>query len=129
MKQIEVVFCGDSVYLSGLAASLRQSALLRVSQVEASPGEALNDLKLLCPDVVVAEVAEREAVQALLQYIPRLKVIAIAAATDSLTVLGGRQSSASAVTELARVITEYAGRQYAQDRDDSGYYKEEYDER
>lgn len=117
------------MYLSGLAASLRQSTRLRVSQVDASPGEALNDLKLLCPDVVVAEVAEREAVQALLQYNPRLKVIVIAAATDSLTVLGGRLSSTLAVTELARVITEYADGQYAQDRDDSSYLKEEYDER
>lgn len=113
------------MYLSGLAASLRQSARLRVSQVDASPGEALNDLKLLCPDVVVAEVAEREAVQALLQYNPRLKVIVIAAATDSLTVLGGRQSSILAVTELARVIAEYAGGQDAQDGDDSSYQKEE----
>jgi len=129
LKQIEVVFCGKSVYLSGLAASLRQSARMRVSQLDASPGEALNDLKLLCPDVVVAEVAEREAVKALLQYNPRLKVIVIAAATDSLTVLGGRQSSTSAVTELARVITEYADGQYGQDRDDSSYQREEYDER
>lgn len=129
MKQIEVVFCGNSVYLSGLAASLRQSTRLRVSQVDGSPGEALNDLKLLCPDVVVAEIAEREAVKALLQDNPRLKVIVVVAATDSLAVLGGRPSSTSAVTELAQVITEYAGGQDGQDRDDSSYQKEKYDER
>ena len=117
------------MYLSGLAASLRQSTRLRVSQVDGSPGEALNDLKLLCPDVVVAEIAEREAVKALLQDNPRLKVIVVVAATDSLAVLGGRPSSTSAVTELAQVITEYAGGQDGQDRDDSSYQKEKYDER
>jgi hypothetical protein len=35
LNQLEVVFCGDSVYLSGLAASLRPNPRLRVTQLDA----------------------------------------------------------------------------------------------
>lgn len=37
LNQLEVVFCGDSVYLSGLAASLRPNPRLRVTQLDAPP--------------------------------------------------------------------------------------------
>lgn len=117
------------MYLSGLAASLRLNRRLRIVEIDARLDKAANELKMLRPEVVVGEIAGLETVEVLRAENPRLMVIVIEAATDSLAVLAGRPSSTSAVTELARVITEYADGQHGQDRDDSSYQKEEYDER
>lgn len=104
MNQLEVVFCGDSLYLSGLAACLRRDPRLRVTQLDVPPAAALGDLRLLAPDAVVAEDAGEDAVAALLRVNPRLVFILVDAATDTLAVLAGHQPTAAPVAALASII-------------------------
>lgn len=104
MKQLEVVFCGNSVYLSGLAASLRPDPRLRVTQLDAPPAKALGDLRLLAPHAIIAEESGPDAVAALTQADPRLAVIHIDAASDTLAVLTGRRPGAAPVADLTRVL-------------------------
>ncbi len=104
MKQREVVFCGNSVYLSGLAASLRQNSRLRIVAIDACPDKAANELKMLRPEVVVGEFAGPETVEALRLEHPGLSVIAVEAATDTLVVFDGRTPERAPVSELARLI-------------------------
>jgi len=107
LQRVEVAFCGESVYLAGLAAGLRQNAELRIVQVDKAPYESISDLKLICPDVIVAEEVDPETIRALLREDIRALVIAVEAATDSFTVMAGRELMTSAVTELAPVIAGY----------------------
>jgi hypothetical protein len=104
LKQIEVVFCGNSVYFSGLAASLRQDSRLRIVEIDACLKEATNELKMLRPEVVVAEIVGHGAVEALCREYPGLSVIAVEAATDSMVIFTGRTTERAPVSELARLI-------------------------
>ena len=56
MEALEVVFCGNSVYLCGLAAGLRQNKELRIRLVDHTLAKALPDLKILHPHVVIAQI-------------------------------------------------------------------------
>lgn len=123
-KRIEVAFCGNSVYLSGLANVLRQDARLRVTQIDVPPAKAMKDLELLRPDVVVAEDVDSRTAFVLRKQKSVALVIAIQAATNSLTILDDRQLLNSSVQNLARVITEHAAGQY-KDREISANNKEE----
>ncbi|WP_094604350.1 hypothetical protein [Sporomusa silvacetica] len=108
MKRWEVVLCGNSVYLSGLAASLRRDACLRIVQVDVLLGKALNDLKIIRPDVVVTEGVGAALLDAMVGEIPGMMVIAVDAATDTLTILNNPETVSLPVTNLARIIAECA---------------------
>lgn len=104
MRQIEVVFCGNSVYLSGLAASLRTNSRLRLVEIDARLDKAANELNMLRPEVVVGEFAGLGAVEAMRAKNPGLVVIAVEAATDTLICFAGRTPEVAPVAELARLI-------------------------
>ncbi|HEY3426357.1 MAG TPA: hypothetical protein VGL27_16285 [Negativicutes bacterium] len=101
MKRLEIAFCGNSICLSRLAASLRQSPLLRIAQVDTSLARALNDLKMLCPDVIITEFVDQSTMNTLQQEHPPLLVIIIEAATDTLAVFADRRLVTMIVTDLA----------------------------
>lgn len=107
MKPLEVVFCGNSVYLCGLAAGLQQNEQLRIRMVDMLLDKAMPELKMLCPDVVISECPDSELVNALVRDNPHLFSIGIDAASDSLTVLAGGRPLLLSVEELARVILQY----------------------
>lgn len=106
MKQIEVVFCGNSVYLSGLAASLRPDPRLRVTQLDVPLAKALGDLRLIAPDAVVAEQPGEAAVKVLRQANPRFTFLLVDAVTDTLTVFGGGTLFEAPVADLARLVVD-----------------------
>ena len=108
MRRVEVAFCGDSVYLGSLAAGLRREARLRVVQVDKPASKSVKDLKILCPDVVVAESVDAETLRVLRRENIRARIICVEAASDSFTVLDEREPRALSVTELARAIADYA---------------------
>ena len=112
MKPVEVVFCGNSVYLCGLAAGLETVKQLRTRLVDMELYQAMIDLKMYHPDVVVAEAISYKpgVVSTLLHYNPRLLLIKIHPTTDSLEVIAGEQHKARVVEELVQVILEQANR-------------------
>jgi hypothetical protein len=108
LKPIEVVFCGNSVYLCELAAGLQKVEQLRTRLIEVSMDKAINELKMLRPEVVVLEVANYNPnwESALRRDNPCLLTVMIHPETDSLEIISGRQQLVSSVEELARVIVE-----------------------
>lgn len=107
MEALEVVFCGNSVYLCGLAAGLRQNKELRIRLVDHTLAKALPDLKILHPHVVIAQIPDSAGVSTLQSHHPDLLFIGIDAAADSLKVFTGEQPTFS-VDDLAQVIFRYA---------------------
>ena len=106
MKKKEVVFCGNSLYLSCLAASLRQISHFRIVQIDLPLPEAIHELQLLCPDVLVSQELRTESTKPLLQQNPELLVIEIEAATDSLTFVHDGEIVMASASDLAKVILE-----------------------
>ncbi len=109
LKTVEVVFCGNSVYLCGLAAGLRQNENLRIRLVDNTLKKALPELKILQPHVVIAESPASPEIRILQTSQPGLLLIGIDAATDSFRILVGEQPAFS-VEELVQVIFQYTKR-------------------
>lgn len=107
MKPLEVIFCGNSVYLCGLAAGLRKIENLRVSLVDRAIDNAMSDLKMLSPDVVIFEGGEHDQKLKGEIYFS-LAAIAVFPKTDSLVVYGGDGSFAASVDELVQIIRKIA---------------------
>ncbi len=106
---VEVVFCGNSIYLCGLAAGLQPTAELRIRLVDNTLDKAIPELKMLRPHVIIAESLDPAWVNVLRNTNPGLLLIGIEAATDSLRVFTGEQP-VFPVEELARIILQYADR-------------------
>lgn len=109
LEVVEVVFCGDSVYLCGLAAGIQKNKELRICLVENILEKAMPELKILHPHVVIAESPTPVAISALQNEHPCLSLIGIDSATNSLRVFTGEQPVFS-VEELAQVILRYGKR-------------------
>lgn len=106
MKQVEVVFCGNSVYFCGLASSLQQYKEMRIGMVDKSAAEILPELTMLCPDVVIIEAAyTQEILDGLLNVESRM-VIAVYLETDSIEVFWRKNRFHSSVDGLPAVIWE-----------------------
>lgn len=109
MKQMEVVFCGNSLYLCGLAASLQQqNKQFRICMMEYEPAKAIPELKMLCPDVLVVEAANKHSAMlcSLLREGSQLMIIVIYPETDAMEVFCGEQNFSAKVDKLVQVITE-----------------------
>lgn len=109
LETVEVVFCGNSVYLCGLAGGLQQNKKLRIRLVDNTLDKAMPELKMLHPHVVIAESPAPREVSALQNNHPGLLLIGIDAATDSLRIFADEQPVFS-VEELVQVILRYAKR-------------------
>ncbi|MBP2636549.1 MAG: hypothetical protein H6Q72_2456 [Firmicutes bacterium] len=107
LKQVEVVFCGNSLYLCGLAASLQQKEQFRICWMEYEPMNALPELKMLCPDVLVMEAANYNAKMASsLRKKSDPVIIVVYPETDSLEVFWENRRYTTAIDSLISVITD-----------------------
>jgi hypothetical protein len=108
LSSVEVVFCGRSLYLCGLATGLQQDGNFRVRIVDYAPEEAMPELKMLCPDVAIFEAGDHAAMLAdsWRAAYPRLTIIAIQPESDSMQVFGNNDCFTAAVDDLARIIKE-----------------------
>ncbi len=108
LKQVEVVFCGNSLYLSMLAASLQQNEQFRICMTDCEPVEAMPELKMLCPDVLVVEAINTTLIEiepALKEVFHRMLII-VHRQTDSIEVLYGDRHFTASVNMLTQVICE-----------------------
>lgn len=103
-----MVFCGNSVYLCGLAAGLRQYGDFRINLVAALPKQALPELKMLCPDVVILEVSSNttELSNYLCEKDFHPVLVIVYPQTDSLAIFAGGRRLAAPVDDLAQVIVD-----------------------
>lgn len=112
MKPLEVVFCGNSIYLCGLAANLRENPELRVSIVDEGLNEGMPEIKVLAPDVVIFEAAPRVSAEGknLCDKYADMLIITVDSLTDSLDVFAAGWHFSAPLNDLAQVIRELAGR-------------------
>ncbi len=106
LKAIEIIFCGNSLYLYSLASSLQTAKELRVRLIEQTLQEAGAELKMLNPDVVIFEATEGQAsfdVFAASAAPPLL--VAVRATSDALDVRCGERRFTATVDELPLLIT------------------------
>lgn len=106
MKPVEVVFCGNSLYLSMLAASLQQNERLRISTIEHEAVKAIPELNMLCPDVLILEEANTTSteIDPALKDVFCLMLIIVYRQTDSIEVQCKDRRFTAAVDSLAQVI-------------------------
>ncbi len=107
-QRLEVGICGNSLFLNGMAASLQERGLFRISHLEKSLAEAMLDIKMLSPYAMLFEYseAERPAIAALLREHPGIKLIGLEAERNSLVVFSGREHTVTNVEELTQIIAE-----------------------
>lgn len=107
MKRTEITFCGNSAFLSRLAAGLRECPLLRIAQLDCSPTLALNELKMICPDMIITEALDRDTLSTLLQS--NAPTIVVISETDTLaTVITSRCTINLANSDAIQFITKLA---------------------
>ncbi|WP_021168037.1 hypothetical protein SOV_50330 [Sporomusa ovata DSM 2662] len=109
LKQcLEVGICGNSLFLNGMAASLQEQRLFRVSRLEKSLADAVLDIKMLSPHAVLFEYtdAERPIIAALLRECPGIRLIGLEAERNSLIVFSGSEHAVTNVEELIQVIVD-----------------------
>ncbi|WP_188399916.1 hypothetical protein [Sporomusa sp. GT1] len=106
MKQIEVVFCGNSLYLYTLAAVLQNERVFRVCMTEQQPLEAIPELKMLCPDVAIFEAADEALgiISRLHKETSCMMIIAVYPKTDLLEIFFDEQYFTSSVDDLVQVL-------------------------
>lgn len=100
-----VVLFGDTVFLSGVQASLAACPGLEVFNLEQPLDRSFEELLRLCPDAVIfdLEVTQPDFLFPLLQQ-PDLLLIGIDPETHQALVWSGRQAPAAAATDLIGVI-------------------------
>ncbi|WP_346353892.1 hypothetical protein [Azotosporobacter soli] len=105
LKAMEVIFCGNSLYLSSLASSLQKAKELRVRLLEQTLQEAGEELKMLNPDVLIFEAVESYALPDLFAAdAAQTLLIAVRPQSDTLDVLCGERRFSTSVDELLAII-------------------------
>ncbi len=101
-----VIICGDSVFLTGVAESLRAMPGLEIVQVNARHPDAAARLAALQPDVIVVDQADAavNTLLALLYQRPDLPVVGLDVSRNLLTILSAQEYPAADLSDLARVI-------------------------
>ena len=101
-----VVIYGNSLLLSGIAASLKRRTGLNVAFFDPAPAGATERLNTLRPDVVVFDLADScaDPAIALWKARPRLLLVGVDLANDHAHVLSGQVSKVLSADDLVELI-------------------------
>ncbi len=101
-----VVLYGNSLVVSSIGAGLRGRADLQVLSADASLSDAVRQLDLLEPDVIIFDLiaTQPEFAVALWKAHPHLVLIGVNLATEQALVLSGQASQVLTIDDLVRVI-------------------------
>lgn len=101
-----VLFHGNSLAVSSIAASLACKANIILRRVDASVPDLTQQVESLAPDVLIFDLAMAPPANAigLLREHPRLLLIGVDTLTARMLVLSGRRSQAVTIDDLTRVI-------------------------
>lgn len=107
MSQVEVVFCGQSLYVSGLASGLQSHKQMRVVQLESDVREIREEMKMLHPDIIIFEfgsINQNAVVEDFLQIHPQVLIMGLNSNTDSLTVFSQNGQKIIPVSKLKSAV-------------------------
>ena len=101
-----VLLCGNSLFVSGLQASLRSNPGLELQQIEPVEKCILKQVKHWKPDVLIVEkVLLREKVSlSILNDYPQVRIICVDLDTNRLLVLSGTTSEHPSTEDLLQEI-------------------------
>jgi len=101
-----VLFHGNSLAVSSVAANLACQANIKLLHPDASVPDLAQQVDSLAPDVLIFDLAMAPPANAigLLREHPHLLLIGVDALTAQMLVLSGRQSQAVTIDDLTRVI-------------------------
>jgi hypothetical protein len=105
-EQITVVLYGNSLFIAGVEASLRDRLGLDVVRINATLPDAGQRLIALCPDVLILDLAAHHSEFAIpfLRKHPGLPVIDLDVTSNTVIVLSTQRYTALTVNDLAQVI-------------------------
>ena len=104
---IRVVLYGSSLYMAGLAASLKTNPSLNVIHIHAGSPAFEHCRQAQAPAAFVFDLGEISAdlVLSQLRACPGLLVIGVDAASEDILVLSGQRARALTMNDLAQLIT------------------------
>jgi hypothetical protein len=107
-QQLDVVVCGNSLFLSGMAASLRRQGIFRVSCFDEPLALSVSDIKMLSPQAVLFEYSDavQPIITLLLKERPSLRLVGLRPEEDSLVVFSGSEHQVTSAEELARLLAD-----------------------
>ncbi len=101
-----VLLCGNSIFVSGLQASLGNNSGLEIQRIDPSKECIQEQVKLWEPDVLLVEKAllgEKVSLSILNDY-PRTRIISVDLDDNRLLVLSGSTSEHPSIEDLLQVI-------------------------
>lgn len=102
-----VLLCGNSLFVSGLQASLGVDPGLELKQIEPRTDQLHEYVKIWNPDVLIVEKAllkDKVSLSILSDY-PKIRIISIDLDENKLLVLSGSTSEKPSMEELLQMIT------------------------
>ncbi len=106
-----VVFCGKSVFMTALEASLRDRQALEILLLDASLPDLGQRLEGACPSAIVVDISppNTQSVLPILRQHPGLPVIGVDLTRNVVTVLTCREYATRTMADLAEVLETEAG--------------------
>jgi hypothetical protein len=104
--RLVVGVCGKGLFVTGIAASLKEQGRLWVRQLGDSLAEAFYEIKMLSPQAVIFEwsAADEAAIAALLRQVPGVRLVGLDAQTSTFTVFSASRQTIATVEDLASAI-------------------------
>ena len=105
---IRVAVCGSSLYMAGLAASLKANPDVEVARIPANTAALTQSLDEFAPAAVAFDLDEipGDLAISLLRDRTDLTLIGVDPSSDKLLLLSGRQEQPVSAAELLQAITE-----------------------
>ena len=109
-KRRRLVLYGRSLFLAGVAASIKQHPELEVQLLDSTLPDALHRAKAMCPDTIVFDLQTIDPSFALsfLQEQPGVILLGLDLASDKLITLSSQQSTLYTMDDLVRLIERQA---------------------
>lgn len=106
-----VILYGNSLFVAGVEASLRNTSGLDAVRIDATLPDAAQQLDALCPDAVIFDLTAPDSPFAIrfLSEHPGLPLVGLDLNSKKVLVLSGQQHTVLAANDLAQVIRQEAG--------------------
>ncbi len=105
MDARRVVFYGNNLHMSAIAACLQEKPEFKVSQIQGMISDILKELNATPPDVIVFDsAAQPEFPISLLKNHPTMMLVGVDLTSSKMQVFSGQQSKLLTAEDLMKVI-------------------------
>jgi hypothetical protein len=107
MTPTEVVFCGKSIYISGLASCVGYDDQVRIIKLESAFSHVSEEIKMLRPDVVIFQLDTEDLEKPIKDFMnayPQTGLVGLTPDDSTLTVFSGAVRYKAPIDKLWTVI-------------------------